>query len=103
MSLVPLLISDLLDDIRRPVSLFDQNFGMGMLRDDLLSPSFVAPLRVGYYRPWRSQAARQSGMSHIQDDKQDFKVSTYCSCLKFGCVIHDQGQVWKFNNFIMRC
>jgi crystallin alpha B len=74
MSLVPFLISDLLDDLRRPVSLFDQNFGMGMLRDDLLNPSFVAPLRVGYYRPWRNQAARQSGVSHIQDDKHGFKV-----------------------------
>lgn len=75
MSLVPLLISDLLDELRRPVSLFDQNFGVGMLRDDMLNPSFVAPLRVGYYRPWRSQAARHSGVSHIQDDKNDFKVN----------------------------
>jgi crystallin alpha B len=78
MSLVPFLISDLLDDLRRPVSLFDQNFGMGMLRDDLLNPSFVTPLRAGYYRPWRSQAACHSGMSHIQEDSHGFKVSTYC-------------------------
>jgi crystallin alpha B len=78
MSLVPFLINDLLDDLRRPVSLFDQNFGMGMLGDDLLNPSFVAPLRVGYYRPWRNQAAHHSGVSNIQDDKHDFKVNTYC-------------------------
>jgi crystallin alpha B len=77
MSLVPLLVNDLLEDLRRPVSLFDQNFGMGMLRDDLLNPSVITPLRVGYYRPWRAQAARHSGISHIQDDKDGFRVSTY--------------------------
>jgi crystallin alpha B len=76
MSLVPLLMDDLLNDLRRPVSLFDQHFGLGMLPDDLLDPSVVAPLRVGYYRPWRSQAARHSGVSHIQHDKEGFKVST---------------------------
>jgi crystallin alpha B len=78
MSLVPLLMGDLFDELRRPVSLFDQNFGMGMLGDDLLNPSVVAPLRIGYYRPWRSQAARHSGVSHIQSDKDGFRVSTYC-------------------------
>jgi len=76
MSQVPLLMSDLLRDLQRPVSLFDQNFGMGMLRDDLLNPSIIAPLRVGYYRPWRGQSARQSGMSQIENDKDGFKVST---------------------------
>jgi crystallin alpha B len=75
MSLVPLLLDDLLHDFRRPVSLFDQHFGLGMLPDDLLDPSVVGPIRAGYYRPWRNQAARQSGISQIQHDKGGFKVS----------------------------
>jgi crystallin alpha B len=75
MSVVPLVFGDLFDELRRPVSLFDQNFGMGMLADDLLDPSIVTPHRVGYYRPWRSHAARHSGVSHIQNDKDGFRVS----------------------------
>jgi crystallin alpha B len=78
MSQIPFLVRDLLDNLQRPISLFDQNFGMGMLGDDLLNPSIVAPLGIGYYRPWRSQAPHHSGMSHIQDDKDGFKVSVYC-------------------------
>jgi crystallin alpha B len=75
MSLVPLLLDDLLHDLRRPENLFDQHFGLGMVPDDLLNTSVVGPIRVGYYRPWRNQAARQSGASHIQHDKEGFKVS----------------------------
>jgi crystallin alpha B len=78
MSQMSLLLRDLLDNLQRPASLFDQNFGMGMLGDDLLSHSIVAPLGVGYCKPWRSQAAHHSGISHIQDDKDCFKVSVYC-------------------------
>jgi hypothetical protein len=73
MSLVPLLLDDLLHDFRRPVRLCDQHFGLGMLPDDL-DPSAVGPIRVGYYRPWRNQAARQSGVSKIQHDKEGFIV-----------------------------
>jgi hypothetical protein len=75
MSLVPLILDDLLHDLRRPVSLFDQHFCRGMLPDGLLDPSIVGPIRVGYYRPWRNQAARQSYVSQIQHDKEGFKVS----------------------------
>jgi len=75
MSLLPFLIDGWLDELRRPVNIFDQNFGMGMLRDDLTS-HVMTPIRAGYYRPWRSQAARHSGVSHIQNDKEGFKVST---------------------------
>jgi crystallin alpha B len=75
MSLVPLILDDLLHDLRRPVSLFDQHFGLGMLQDDLLDPSIVGPIRVGCYRQWRNQAARQSGVCQIQHDKEGFKVS----------------------------
>lgn len=68
-------MSDFLD-LQRPVSLFDQNFGMWILGDVLLNPSIIAPLRVGYYRPWRNQAAHQSGVSQIQNDEDGFAVST---------------------------
>ncbi|XP_069691047.1 protein lethal(2)essential for life-like [Periplaneta americana] len=75
MSLIPLLFSDVLDDLRRPVSLFDQHFGRGMFPEDLLSPSIIAPLRIGYYRPWRNLSAHSSGMSNIQNTKDGFKVN----------------------------
>ncbi|PSN36850.1 hypothetical protein C0J52_14969 [Blattella germanica] len=103
MSVVPLLFRDCIDDFRRPLgrdrsffgedrdffsgdrslrsefrrplSIFDQNFGMGMMQDDLLSPSIVSPLRMGYYRPWRTLAPRQSGVSNIQYDKDGFKIN----------------------------
>jgi hypothetical protein len=68
MSLVPFIIDSWLDELRRPMNIFDQHFGMGMLRDDA-NPHFINPIRAGYYRPWRSQAARHSGLSQIQDDK----------------------------------
>jgi crystallin alpha B len=80
MSLLPLLISDLLESRQRPVNIFDQNFGLGMLGEDLLNPSVIAPLRVGYYRPWRSQAAHQSGVSNIQNSKDAFKVRAEILC-----------------------
>jgi len=74
MSLVPLLMDDLLHDLRRPVSLFDQHFGLGMVPDDVLGASVVSPVRIGYYRPWRNQTACQSGVSRIQHDNEGFKV-----------------------------
>ena len=83
MSLVPLLLSDLLDGVQRPVSLFDQNFGMGMLNEDLLNPSVIAPLRLGYYRPWRNLAPRSSGVSNIVDFKDGFKVTVGNIPLKY--------------------
>ena len=75
MSLVPFCIDGWLDELRQPMNIFDQHFGMGMLQDDL-NPHFIAPLRAGYYRPWRSQVARHSGVSQIENDKEGFRVST---------------------------
>jgi len=66
MSLVPFCIDGWLDGLRQPMDIFDQHFGMGMLQDDL--NHFIAPLRAGYYRPWRSQVAHHSGVSHIEND-----------------------------------
>ena len=77
MSLLPLLLSDMLDEVQRPVDLFDQNFGLGMLRDDMRrNPSIIGPLRIGYYRPWRNQAPQRSGISNMQNTKEGFKVIT---------------------------
>ena len=75
MSLAPFFIDGWLDELRRPMNIFDQHFGVGMLQDDL-NPHFIAPLRAGYYRPWRSQVGRQSGVSQVQNDNEGFRVST---------------------------
>jgi hypothetical protein len=74
MSLVPFFVDDVLQDLRRPMNIFDQHFGMGILRDDL--SHIFTPMRAGYYRPWRRQAARHSGVSQIENDKEGFRVST---------------------------
>ncbi|XP_066998230.1 alpha-crystallin A chain [Anabrus simplex] len=78
MSLI--FLSDLLDDAARtrarPSSLFDQNFGLGLLNDDLLQThANLVPLLSGYYRPWRHQASRSSGTSNIQNTQDGFKVN----------------------------
>ncbi|XP_069672901.1 protein lethal(2)essential for life-like [Periplaneta americana] len=77
MSLLPFILDDLVNECRRPCHLFDQNFGLGMLGDDLLHPrhSLVGPLRAGYYRPWRYSPTQKSGMCKIKDDKDTFKVN----------------------------
>ncbi|XP_063225312.1 alpha-crystallin A chain-like [Bacillus rossius redtenbacheri] len=75
MSLAPYYLSEVLDELQRPASLFDQNFGLGMLAEDLVQPRSVGPLRIGYYRPWRHQASRQSGVSNLLRGKEGFKVN----------------------------
>ncbi|XP_026272784.1 protein lethal(2)essential for life-like [Frankliniella occidentalis] len=78
MSLLPVLLSEL-DSLRRPANLFDQYFGDVLLRDDLLSPSLssvAAPLLSTHYlRPWRAQHHRQSGVSHLVDDKDAVRIN----------------------------
>lgn len=83
MSLVPLFFRDWWDDLEttRPTSrLLDQNFGMGINRDDLLS-SIAVPSRSllransGYYRPWGSLLNRQNSSSTINVDKEKFEVT----------------------------
>lgn len=79
MSLVPLL-SELLDDYRRPHlgDLYDQNFGLGLLNDEVLRPVhslLSGPLRSGYLRPWRNLAAAESGVSAIQTDKNEVRIN----------------------------
>lgn len=76
MSVLPYL----LDELSRPI-VYDQNFGLGLFDDDL----FVQPhfgfnnrhplLMRTYQRPLRLSSAAQSGSSHIQNDKNNFKVN----------------------------
>lgn len=74
MSLVPYLLNDLLEDVRRP-ALYDQHFGLGISPLDLASPGVLsAPLRCGYLRPWRHLSTSNSGMSNVTNDKDSFKV-----------------------------
>ncbi|KAK6643580.1 Protein lethal(2)essential for life [Polyplax serrata] len=75
MSLIPLLYRDWWDDFERPSRLFDQNFGIGLRRDDLLSSFFNSPmLRSGYIRPWRELTRQSSGSSTVHSDKDKFQV-----------------------------
>ncbi|KAF4519163.1 hypothetical protein B566_EDAN008226 [Ephemera danica] len=54
MSMVPMVFRDWWDDFDRPMSrLWDNNFGLGLRRDDLLRS------HANYIRPWRRPAAGQ--------------------------------------------
>ncbi|XP_073996011.1 alpha-crystallin A chain-like isoform X2 [Rhodnius prolixus] len=80
MSLVPALINELLDDYRRPFfgNMYDQNFGMGLFNDEILTPRsslLSVPLRCGYLRPWRTLDADDSGVSAVTSDSKEFKVN----------------------------
>nr|NP_001296053.1 protein lethal(2)essential for life-like [Plutella xylostella]AHW45926.1 small heat shock protein [Plutella xylostella] len=79
MSLVPMMFRDWWDDWERPSRLLDQHFGMGLRRDDLLSSlsSALPPtslLRNSYFRPWRTNLARQESSSTINMTKEKFEV-----------------------------
>lgn len=82
MSVVPLSFRDWWDDFDRPFRssrLLDQEFGIGLKRDDLLS-SFWNPtpsvLRSGYVRPWRTNTAlqREASGSTLNVDSDKFQV-----------------------------
>ncbi len=84
MSLVPLLFRDWWDDFdrERPSRLLDQNFGLGLKKDDLfnnwtsLSPPLIRPGR--YFRPWNESLLRSnSGSSNIKTDEKQFQVLIY--------------------------
>lgn len=71
------------DDFRctRPSRLLDQQFGLGLSDDDLLSPltlpyrSMVRSPVFGYYRPWRSPSAEKDAGSIVSVDKDKFQVN----------------------------
>lgn len=75
------LLNELVDELTNPLSaLTDQNFGIGLLTDELNSrpryqhTALSLPLAAGYVRPWRISPAQQSGVSNIHHDKAAFKV-----------------------------
>lgn len=91
MSLVPLLFSDWWEDLDRPHRIFDQNFGLGLSPDQLLSPSLLeqyvmpaVPSRdrryrhplMQYYRPWGDllRKTEGGGTSTVKADKNQFQV-----------------------------
>ncbi|CAG9839456.1 unnamed protein product [Diabrotica balteata] len=86
MSMVPLLFRDWWDeeDLLRPSRLLDQQFGLGLRRDDLLNSIRDVPRRSAgfprYIRPWSTSSAlqRQDSGSTITHDHDKFqeKVSS---------------------------
>ncbi|KAL1138503.1 hypothetical protein AAG570_008566 [Ranatra chinensis] len=79
MSLLSVLLDEL-DRHRRPTfgDLYDQNFALGLLHDDVLHPVtslLSVPLRSGYRRPWRAMNAGDSGVSNIRNDSEGFKIN----------------------------
>uniref|UniRef100_A0A6V7KVN7 SHSP domain-containing protein n=1 Tax=Bracon brevicornis TaxID=1563983 RepID=A0A6V7KVN7_9HYME len=83
MSLVPLLFSNWWEDLERPHRLLDQDFGLGLYPEQLLTPTvlerYLTPRSsrnpLLYYRPW-ADLLRQgdSGTSTVRADKDKFQV-----------------------------
>lgn len=62
-------------ELSRPSRLLDQQFGIGLNRDELLnSLSISRPSLRSYLRPWRSNISRQDSGSTINTDKEKFQV-----------------------------
>lgn len=81
MSLVPLLFSDWWEDLDYPHRLMDQNFGLGLTPDQLISSSrleqYLQPRRriANYYRPWSELLrSNEAGCSTVHADKDKFQV-----------------------------
>lgn len=83
MSVIPYLLDQLVNDDYDPFpNLYDQNFGLGLLNDELrrARPSLrgiSTPFLAGYVRPFRHLQPNESGVSSIVNEKDNFKV---CSC-----------------------
>ncbi|MDK3205690.1 small heat shock protein, partial [Escherichia coli] len=82
-SLTMSILPYLLEELSQP-TVYDQNFGLGLLDDDLFVTRhhhphglsrYPALFQLQYPRPWRLSAAGQSGLSNIQDDGKNFKVN----------------------------
>lgn len=76
MSILPYL----LEQLSRP-TMYDQHFGLGLFDDDLVyEPRHHRynhfPILMGQYpRSSRLSSASQSGLSHVQNDNNNFKVN----------------------------
>lgn len=80
MSLVPLLFSDWWETLDRPHRLLDQNFGLGLYPEQLLTPSrlelYLPSRKATSYlnRPWAELLRNERGSSTVQADKDKFQV-----------------------------
>lgn len=74
--MVPYLVRELIRDLDRP-TIYDQNFGLGLSPHDMFDHT-ITPLMSGYLRPWRALNQIDSGMSNIINDKDSFKVGSFC-------------------------
>lgn len=87
MSLVPLLFSDWWEDLEKPHHLMDQDFGLGLHANQLVSPRTLemymtprerrSPGGLLYYRPWADllRSVENRGSSTVQSDKDKFQVT----------------------------
>lgn len=83
MSIVPLLFSNWWEDFNQPHRIFDQDFGLGLQPEQLLSPHvlerYVIPHErrnrnpLHYYRPC-AELMRNAGTSTVKSDKNKFQV-----------------------------
>ncbi|KAI5639996.1 hsp20/alpha crystallin family domain-containing protein [Phthorimaea operculella] len=72
MSLLPYVFD--YDFPRFPSRLFDQDFGLALTPDDMLTAIAAPVLSRDYFRPWRQLASRDIG-SNIKCDKDKFQVN----------------------------
>lgn len=82
MALLPYLVNGVFDDYDPYFStrLYDQNFGLGLLNDDMFirPPSFsslATPLHSGYLRALRHLQPEDSGVSTVSNKKDEFNVT----------------------------
>jgi len=82
MSLVPLLFSDWWEDLERPHRLLDQDFGLGLYPEQLVTPrrlELYVPRRtsLNYIRPWAEllRSSDKGGASTVEADKDKFQVT----------------------------
>ncbi|XP_075221781.1 protein lethal(2)essential for life-like [Lycorma delicatula] len=73
MSLLPYLVNELLDEVNSP--LYDQHFGLGLRPSTDVPRLLQVPLYSGYIRPWRHLTSAGSGVSSLQNSKDDFKIN----------------------------
>ncbi|KAF7989274.1 hypothetical protein HCN44_007948 [Aphidius gifuensis] len=88
MSLVPMLFSNWWEDLDHPHHIFDQDFGVGLNHDQLMTPQmfhrYVAPTPrrhhvlarpSNYLRPWAELLRNaESATSTVKPDKDKFQV-----------------------------
>ncbi|XP_075230246.1 protein lethal(2)essential for life-like [Lycorma delicatula] len=73
MSLLPYFVNELFDEVNNPLN--DQYFGLGLRPSTDFPRLLQAPMYSGYLRPWRHLARSDSGISSLQNTKDNFKVN----------------------------